>query len=286
MQGIIIKGVGGLYHVKTENSIIKCKARGKFRYDSIVPMVGDKVKICNEEGIIEKIYERENELIRPVVANVTQAFVVFTLKNPNLNQDLLCKFLVLCEFNNLKIVLCINKIDLANENDLKKVNMFKKAGYDILYTNAKDGTGLEELKKRVSNNISVFCGPSGVGKSTLLNNLVGRNAMQTGDISSKLKRGKHTTRHSELIECSDGYLVDTPGFSSLEMSFIDEEQLQYCFPEFKSSIGECKFSNCMHHKEPGCKIKELVNEDIIDKERYNFYVKTFEELKNRRNNKW
>jgi len=288
MRGIITKGIGGLYFVSVGDSILKCKARGKFRYNGLTPTVGDEVKISinNDEGVIEKIFERKNELIRPVVANVTQAFVVITLKNPKLNMDLLNKFLILCEYNNLNIVLCVNKIDLFSEKDFLKFDAFKNIGYEIIYTNAMTGRGIEKLKSKVDNNISVFCGPSGVGKSTLLNALVGEQIMKTGNISSKLKRGKHTTRHSELIKCSEGYLVDTPGFSSLDISFIDETELQYCFPEFRPYIGMCKFSNCIHYKEPDCCVKQAVMGNNICKERFDFYIKTLEELKNRRSNKW
>lgn len=288
MEGIIVKGVGGQYNVRTDSEIVICKVRGKFRHNGLSPMVGDKVKISvqNNEGVIEKIHDRTSELIRPVVANVTQAFVVFALKNPDINVDLLYKFLVLCEYNNLKIVVCFNKLDLASEEDLSMVNIIKKAGYDTITLKAKEGYGLDILKTKIKENISVFCGPSGVGKSTILNSLAGKKLMETGDISKKLKRGKHTTRHSELIEYADGFLVDTPGFSSLEMSFIEEEELQSCFPEFEDFIGECKFANCFHYKEPRCNIKKAVEEGKIDKGRYDFYINTLEELKNRRNKKW
>ena len=260
MEGLIIKGVGGLYYVKINDKVVECKARGKFRYDDLTPLVGDIVDISIEKdaGVIEKIHERKTELIRPVVANVSQAFVVFALKQPDLNLDLLNKFLVLCEHNSLKIVVCFNKLDLATEEEISMVHMIKDAGYDVIFTKAKEGHGLDILKDKIKDNISVFCGPSGVGKSTLLNNLVGREVMVTGEISNKSKRGKHTTRHSELIEFSDGYLVDTPGFSSLDANFIEKEDLKYCFPEFEKYNGLCKFSDCSHHKEPGCKVKEAL----------------------------
>jgi ribosome biogenesis GTPase len=288
MEGIIVKGVAGQYNVRTDSGTVVCKARGKFRHDGLTPMVGDKVKISvqNNEGVIEIIHDRTTELIRPVVANVTQAFVVFALKNPDINLDLLYKFLVLCEYNNLKIVVCFNKLDLASEEDASIVNIIKKAGYDTITLKAKEGYGLDILKTKIKGNISVFCGPSGVGKSTILNSLAGKKLMETGDISKKLKKGKHTTRHSELIEYADGFLVDTPGFSSLEMSFIEEEELQACFPDFEYYIGECKFANCLHYKEPGCNIKKAVEEGKIDKGRYDFYINTLEELKDRRNKKW
>ncbi|GCD09507.1 ribosome small subunit-dependent GTPase A [Clostridium tagluense] len=289
MQGVIIKGVGGLYFVKVEDKVIKCKARGKFRYAGLSPVIGDKVEIMLEvdesKGVIEKIFERDNEMIRPVVANVTQAFVVFAFKQPDLNMDLLNKFLVLCEFYKLKIVLCLNKLDLVEEVNEDLIKELKSVGCDIVFLKAKEGEGLDGLKTKIKNNISVFCGPSGVGKSTILNSIVGREAMITGDISKKSQKGKHTTRHSELIEYEEGFLLDTPGFSSLSLDFIDKEQLQYCFPEFEKHRCECRFSNCMHHKEPNCRVKEAVENNEIYGDRYKFYVKTLEEIIARGNRK-
>jgi len=289
MQGVIIKGIGGLYFVKVEDKVIECKARGKFRYAGLSPVIGDKVEIMLEtdesKGVIEKIFTRDNEMIRPVVANVTQAFVVFAFKQPDLNMDLLNKFLVLCEFYKLKIVLCLNKLDLVDEVDEDLIKELRSVGCDIVFLKAKEGDGLCELKTKIKNNISVFCGPSGVGKSTILNNIVGREAMITGDISKKSQKGKHTTRHSELIEYEEGFLLDTPGFSSLSLDFIEKEQLQHCFPEFEKHRCECRFSNCMHYKEPNCRVKEAVEDNEIYKDRYKFYIKTLEEIIARGNRK-
>jgi len=282
MQGVIIKGVGGLYFVKVEDKVIECKARGKFRYAGLSPVIGDKVEIMLEadpsKGVIEKIFTRDNEMIRPVVSNVTQAFVVFAFKQPDLNMDLLNKFLVLCEFYGLKIVLCLNKLDLIDEIDDALIKELKSVGCDLVFLKAKEGDGLQELKTRIKDNITVFCGPSGVGKSTILNSLLGREAMKTGDISKKSQKGKHTTRHSELIEYEEGFLLDTPGFSSLSLDFIDKEQLQHCFPEFEKHRGECRFANCMHYKEPNCRVKEAVEANEIYRDRYKFYTKTLEEI--------
>ncbi|GAA0114377.1 ribosome small subunit-dependent GTPase A [Clostridium senegalense] len=287
MQGIIVKGIGGLYYVKSEGNTYTCKARGKFRYNNLSPMIGDNVEIKVEDNsvTIEKIYERTTELIRPVVANVTQAFVIFAFRHPDLNRDLLSKFLLLCEYNNLNAVVCFNKMDLKNEDIDKVKEELESAGYEVLYLEAKNNLGLEKLKEKIKDNISVFCGPSGVGKSTILNKFIGREMMETGEISGKLKRGKHTTRHSELIEFGDGYLVDTPGFSSLELNFIPKEELQYCFKEFEPYRDKCKFNNCIHHKEPSCAVKEAVNEGKIHKSRYDFYIKTLEDITNNRGNK-
>ncbi|MEG2353297.1 MAG: ribosome small subunit-dependent GTPase A [Clostridium sp.] len=288
MKGIIIKGIGGLYTVKTEEGKIESKARGRFRYDKDRPLVGDRVEISFEGklGVIEKIYNRETELIRPLVANVSHAFVVFALKKPDINEDLLNKFLVICEDNNLKVTVCFNKIDLSSPEEIQCVEMVKQAGYEVVFTCARDGIGIEDLKEKLCRNISVLCGPSGVGKSTLLNALLGREHMETGEISKKVSRGKHTTRHSELIEYEDGFLVDTPGFSSLETIVIDKENLINCFPEFQEYNGKCKFSNCYHHKEPGCILKEAVEQGKIHKMRYEFYLKLLQEANDRRNKSW
>ncbi|ERI92861.1 ribosome small subunit-dependent GTPase A [Clostridiales bacterium oral taxon 876 str. F0540] len=286
MQGTIIKGIGGFYYVKTSDDIIECKARGKFRLDELTPMVGDKVDICvkNNKGVIEKIHKRTSELIRPAVSNVTQAFVIFTFKNPDLNLDLLNKFLMLCEYHNLKVVVCFNKIDLIDINEhMKTINMLRNAGYEVMLLNAKLGNGIDALNNYLDDNITVFCGPSGVGKSTILNHIIGKVVMKTGDISAKLKRGKHTTRHSELVEFNDGYIVDTPGFTSLDTLFIPKDEIQFCFPEFQDFIGECKFTGCMHYKEPNCAIKNAVEKNIIDKQRYDFYIKSIEEATGGRN---
>jgi len=286
MEGIIVKGVGGLYTVKVEDKYYSCKARGKFRFNKYTPMVGDRVEIKlekNDSAVIEKIYDRTSELIRPFVSNITQAFVVFTLKNPDINLDLLNRFLVLCEYNSLKINLCLNKMDLVDKEEYSEIfNMLESTGYDILYLNAKNGVGIEKIKEKLKNNISVFCGASGVGKSTILNGIIGKEHMETGEISEKLKRGKHTTRHAELIDFEGGFLVDTPGFSSISTDFIEKEELKECFPEFNEFMGECKFSNCMHFKEPGCVIKEKVDQGKIHKYRYEFYIRLLQELQNLR----
>ena len=280
MKGKIIKGIGGFYYVKTDEGIIECKARGKFRHKSLKPMVGDnvKIKIENGKGTIEDIDERTSELIRPTVANVTQAFVVFAVKNPDLNFDLLNRFLVLCESNNIKVIVALNKIDLVNEEE--KENLKKRInsiGYEVLFINAKKGIGVEDLKERLSNNVTVLCGPSGAGKSTLINTLTDKEHMETGEVSEKIGRGKHTTRHSELIEVSDGYIVDTPGFSTLDVNFINKEELRYCFPDFEKFNNSCKYRGCLHYKEPGCAVKDAVENGEINKYRYDFYIRTLEE---------
>ena len=287
MEGIIIKGIGGFYYIKTDEGIIECKARGKFRYNSLKPMVGDRVtiKVENGKGVIEDIHERSSELIRPTVANVTQAFVVFAIKNPDINLNLLNRFLTLCEYNDIHAVVCLNKEDLCTDEEKENLKeLINDIGYEVLFINAKEGKGFDALKERLEHNITVLCGPSGAGKSTLLNSFIDREHMETGSVSEKIGRGKHTTRHSELIGVDNGYLVDTPGFTTLDVTFIDRDSLKYCFPEFNDYNNLCKFNGCNHYKEPKCAVKEAVEEGKINKLRYEFYIKTLEEIINRRGN--
>ena len=281
MEGKIIKGIGGFYYIKTEEGIIECKARGKFRHKDMKPMVGDNVTIKVEKGkgVIEEIHERTSELIRPTVSNVTLAFVVFAIKSPDLNFDLLNRFLILCESNNIEAIVCLNKVDLVSEEEREEVKKkITDIGYEVLFINAKEGLGIEALRERMNGNITVLCGPSGAGKSTLINQLADKEHMETGIVSDKIGRGKHTTRHSELIEIDSGYIVDTPGFSTLDVTFIEKEKLKYYFPDFDEYNDTCKFRGCVHYKEPGCSLKQAVEEGKINKHRYEFYIRTLEEI--------
>ena len=290
MNGKIIKGIGGFYYIKTSEGLIECKARGKFRHKDIKPMVGDNVtiKIENGKGVIEEIQKRTSELIRPTVANVSLAFIVFAVKNPDINFDLLNKFLVLCEYNNIEVIVCLNKIDLVSEEEREEIKKrINDIGYEVLFINAKQGIGIERLKEKIEGNITVFCGPSGAGKSTLINKLADKEHMETGNVSVKLGRGKHTTRHSELIEVADGYIVDTPGFSTLEIKdLMDKNSLKYCFPEFTEYNDNCKYRGCLHYKEPKCALKDAVEEGKVNKYRYDFYIKSLEEIMEEEKNKW
>lgn len=289
MEGKIIKGIGGFYYVKTKDDIIECKARGKFRHKDMKPIVGDNVdiNISNGKGVIEDIYDRSSELIRPTVANVTQAFVVFAVKNPDINFDLLNRFLILCEYNNIKAIVCLNKVDLASTEEKEEIKKkINDIGYDVLFINAKKGEGITLLKERLKNNETVLCGPSGAGKSTLINTLINKTHMETGVVSKKIGRGKHTTRHSELIEIEGGYLVDSPGFSNIDISFMNKEELRYCFPEFEEYNHNCKFRGCLHNKEPECSVKKALQENKINEIRYNFYIRILEELLEGEKYKW
>ena len=290
MNGKIIKGIGGFYYIKTEEGLIECKARGKFRHKDIKPMVGDNVtiQIENGKGVIEEIHKRTSELVRPTVANVSLAFIVFAVKNPDINFDLLNKFLVLCEYNNIEVIVCLNKIDLVSEEEREEIKKrINDIGYEVLFINAKQGIGIERLKEKMNGNVTVFCGPSGAGKSTLINQLADKEHMQTGNVSEKLGRGKHTTRHSELIEVAQGFIVDTPGFSTLEIKdLMDKNSLKYCFPEFSEYNDNCKYRGCLHYKEPKCALKDAVEEGKVNKYRYDFYIKSLEEIMEEEKNKW
>ncbi len=288
MQGTIIKGIAGFYYVKAaDGRTIECKARGKFRFDELTPMVGDLVEISVSEGkgVIDSVLPRKSQLARPAVANITQALIVFAYKDPDINLELLNRFLVLCEYNSLKVTVCLNKSDLDKGQNDRIIEMVRSAGYDFISLNADKGKGIEAVKEKLKDNITVLCGPSGVGKSTILNAIAGRELMETGKISQKLGRGKHTTRHSELIEVAEGFVVDTPGFSSLDIDFIKREELQYSFPEFSDFAGNCRFKGCMHYKEPDCAVKEAVGQGKINSFRYEFYIKMLEEISNSRRNK-
>ena len=287
MEGIIIKGIAGFYYVKTEEGILECKARGIFRKNNITPMVGDRVSVVStpEGNVVDEIHKRTSELVRPFVANVSQAYVVFALRNPDINFELLNKFIISLEKNGIEPVLVFNKSDLATENEkIQLKELFKGTGYQIHFITAKDGSGLEELHKGLKNQITVLCGPSGAGKSTLLNKLAGSEKMETGIISEKVKRGKHTTRHSELITVDDALLVDTPGFSTMEMT-MEAKELKDYFPEFHVYEGQCRFQGCNHDKEPGCSVKDEVGK-TISVERYNYYVKYYNELLEENKRKW
>lgn len=288
IEGIIIKGIGGLYYVSTNERIIECKARGLFRKEKIKPLVGDNVLIdlndIDDMGYIMEIKKRETELIRPPVANVNQSIIVFALKDPNPNLWLLDRFLLLSEKEKLKAVIVFNKTDLISEEKLQSIyEVYRNTGYKIIKTSTKSMSGINELKQILKNRISVFAGPSGVGKSSLLNAIEPNLELKIGDISDKTKRGKHTTRSSSLLELSfGGFVVDTPGFSSLDLNFINEDELEIFFPEIYENSMECKFNDCKHNKEPGCNVKKKLEEGNISKERYENYLSFLEEIKKSR----
>lgn len=289
IEGMILKGIGGFYYVKTDNGIYECRARGVFREEKITPFVGDIVLIRENEtdktGYIEKIYPRKSKLIRPPVTNVTQALIVISMKNPDPNLWLLDRFLILARHEGLNTIICLNKIDLVDCEEFNAVkSIYQKAGYNVIATSPVLDVGIDELRDTLENNITVFSGPSGVGKSSLLNKVQPNLQLKTGEISDKTKRGKHTTRHVELLELDNGgYVLDTPGFSSLDIDFIDNaEGLKKYFDEINSIKNQCRFNSCLHYKEPDCEVKRLVEVGEISKIRYENYIRFLEEIRNRR----
>lgn len=289
-NGKIIKGIGGFYYVDCEGTIFECKARGIFRKKKIIPMVGDNVFFSaldeiKKLGVIDEILERKTELFRPSVANVNQAIVVFSVMKPNLNYCLLDHFLVLAENEDLEIVICLNKIDLLNREEYEKiVDIYKHTGYKIILSSAMNETGVDDLKNVLHDKTTVFAGPSGVGKSSLLNRIAPDFRLKTGKISRKTSRGKHTTRHVELLKVNlTGWVVDTPGFSALSLEFInDEQKLAYHFPEFLVHIPKCRFVSCVHENEPDCAVKNAVKEGGIHFQRYKNYIRMLEEIRENR----
>ncbi len=286
IKGVITKGIGGFYYVSSDDKTYECRARGKFRLDNITPMVGDIVEIEEDssmKGYIISIQERKNQMLRPTIANIDQVIIVVAAKKPDINMLLLQKFLVYAEYVNLNIVVCINKIDLDDEKDyVRASDMIRSIPYEVVETSTKQLLGIEQIKLALKDKISVFAGPSGAGKSSLLNLIQPGLTLKTGDLSKKIDRGTHTTRHAELIKLEFGGMVaDTPGFTSLDISEIKHEELQSCFPEF-ARYAECKFSSCIHNKEPHCGVKTALENGHIYEERYKHYIQFLEELKNNR----
>lgn len=290
MQGKIIKGIAGFYYVDSSDGVFQCKAKGIFRNKSIKPLVGDNVEfeITHEEdkeGNITEILERDNELIRPAVANIDQAMIVFALKAPNPNVNLLDKLLVCMEYQNIETIICFNKTDIADKDFAEDLaSIYRNAGYKVLFTSATENEGVEEVKKALKGKSTVFAGPSGVGKSSMLNAIKEDAVMETGDISEKIGRGKHTTRHSEIFKTDDDtYVFDTPGFGSVFIPGMTKEKLEDCFPEFSLYTNECRFIGCAHINEPDCAVKEALEDNKIAESRYESYKTFYEELKEQEN---
>ena len=290
MQGKIVKGIAGFYYVHTEdNSVYECKAKGAFRNDKIKPLVGDNVEIqiINDKdklGNVEQILKRKNTLIRPAVSNVDQALIIFAIHKPEPNLNLLDRFLIHMELLELETVICFNKMDTEEKNNWKKLQtIYESSGYKVLFVSAKEEQGIDALYQVLTGKTTTVAGPSGVGKSSIINRLQPIVLMETGAISEKIERGKHTTRHSELIAIEkDTYIMDTPGFSSLSVEQIEKDDLKYYYREFRQYEEYCRFHGCAHIHEPNCGVKEALQEGKITKERYDSYVLLYEELKQQR----
>lgn len=289
MRGKIIKGIAGFYYVHVEAcGIYECKAKGIFRNRKIKPLVGDNVEIeiLDQDkflGNIENILPRKNELIRPASANIDQAMVIFAITNPEPNYNLLDRFLVMMDYQDVPTVICFNKIDLSTQSQMDHLRkVYRDCGSELLFISTYDQTGIEEVRNIMAHKTTVLAGPSGVGKSSLTNLILPDAAMETGGVS-RIGRGRHTTRHSEIFHIADdSYLMDTPGFTSMNLPEIEKEQLRFYFPEFTKYEGECRFNGCVHVNEPDCTVKQAVEEERIDKQRYDSYVQIYEELKSQK----
>ena len=290
MQGKIVKGISGFYYVHVvESGIYECKAKGIFRQQKMKPLVGDDVEIdiISEEkktGNVAAILPRKNALIRPAVANVEQALLIFAAASPNPNFNLLDRFLVMMGRQDVPVILCFNKCDLITEEQQQEIaSIYEASGCEILFVSAKKELGLKELQEILAGKTTTVAGPSGVGKSSLINLLAPEACMETGEISKKIERGRHTTRHAELIQLKeDGYIMDTPGFSSLYLPEMEKEELQDCYPEFAAFEPYCRFQGCSHISEPDCGVKEALSEGKIHPVRYENYCQLYGELKDRK----
>lgn len=285
MLGKIVKGIAGFYYVHVVGfGIYECRARGIFRKENKKPLVGDNVEIeilddKDMEGNLVKILPRKNELIRPAVANVDQALVVFAAAKPDPHFNLLDRFLVMMEAKGIRTVLCFNKEDIAGESRITELKeIYENCGCRVIFTSALKKQNIEEVKDVLQGSTTVVAGPSGVGKSSLINLLQSGVKMETGEISRKIERGRHTTRHSELITLNeDSYIMDTPGFSSLYVNDFEKEELKYYFPEFTPYNDQCRFHGCDHVHEPGCAVKEAVDQGKIHEIRYRDYLEMYQE---------
>lgn len=290
MRGKIIKGIGGFYYVYTEDAgVLECKAKGIFRKENKKPLVGDDVETqllseSEKTGNIISILPRRNALIRPAVANIDQALVIFSITHPVPNLNLLDRFLLMMAVQALPVIICFSKQDLADEKEQENLKrIYGASGQRLLFISARQGGGMEELLSLLSGKTTTVAGPSGVGKSTLINRICPNALMETGEISKKIERGKHTTRHTELFHvCRNTFIMDTPGFSSLGLLGLESETLKDYYPEFAGEEEKCRFRGCIHIKEPDCAVKQAVEAGKISRERYENYRLFYEELKSRR----
>ncbi len=292
MKGKIIKGIAGFYYVHIESGgIYECKAKGIFRNRKIKPLVGDNVEIeiidqCSKKGNITDILPRKNELIRPAAANIDQSLIIFAVTNPEPNYNLLDRFLVMMDYQNVPTIICFNKLDLADERISQRIEklavVYRQCGCEVVFASTYNNYGVDKLKRLIEDKTTILAGPSGVGKSSLTNLLMPEANMETGDVS-RIGRGKHTTRHSEIFNLyGSTYVCDTPGFTSLALPEIEKEELRFYFPEFREYEGKCRFNGCVHINEPECAVKKAVDEEKISDIRYKSYKELYEELKNQK----
>ena len=282
-EGIILKGIGGFYYVETDEGVFECKAKGKFRSKKISPVAGDRVSVTvinDKDNTIDEIFYRKNCLKRPPVANIDKLIIVVSSVRPKPNTLIIDKMTVLAEKNNIEPVIVITKTDLHFDEEL--VNIYRSAGYRVYTFSTCDRSELDSIKNELKGCISAFTGNSGVGKSTLINALNGELNLETGEISDKLGRGRHTTRQAEIFHVAEGLVIDTAGFSSIDFTadnLIFADELQHFFREFGEVIGECRFTGCNHLGDKGCRVCELVENGTISKSRYESYISMFNETK-------
>lgn len=282
-NGLIMKGIGGFYYVETADGIFECKAKGKFRKERIVPLAGDRVKITvrdGEENTIDEIFERKNCLKRPPVANIDTLMIVVSVADPAPNTLVIDKMTVLAEKNRIEPVIVITKTDLGFFDEL--MDIYEKTGYRVIAVSGKTGVGVDEVKAVLKNRLTAFTGNSGVGKSTLINAVCPELSLETNEISTKLGRGRHTTRQAEIFHVAGGLVIDTAGFSSLDFQGEDiilKDDLQYYFPEFDRFLGQCRFVSCSHTGDKGCKILKAVEKGEISRSRYDSYMALYNEVK-------
>lgn len=290
MTGKIIKGIAGFYYVHNgKDRVYECRAKGVFRNKKIKPLVGDNVEftVLDEkqgEGSIQAILQRTNVLVRPAVANVDQALVIFALTHPAPNLNLLDRFLVMMGIQEVPVIICFNKTDLGDSALADQYRtIYEPAGYEVIFISTYDQTGMDEMRKKLRGKTTVLAGPSGVGKSSLTNCIQPCASMETGDISRKIERGKHTTRHSELFYVEENtYMMDTPGFSSMFTPDLEAGDLKEFFPEFSEYEDDCKFLGCVHVGEKVCGVKEALEAGALSRSRYENYLLMYQELKNKR----
>lgn len=280
-QNRIVKALSGFYYVQTPDGIVECRARGRFRKEGVTPLVGDLVQISREtngKGTVDAILPRRNFFVRPALANVDVLVVLASCAIPETEPFLLDRIFAIAERQNVPVLLCVNKDDLCSGEPLRRI--YAHAGFDVLCTSAETGEGIDALHSRICGKLAAFTGNSGVGKSSVLNALEPELRLAVGEVSEKLGRGRHTTRHIELYRFSDGTLVaDTPGFSSFDteqMDLIPKEELQYAFADFAPYLGKCQFRDCAHRKEPGCAVRKALEDGLLEPTRYESYERLYE----------